>query len=489
MNRPLIVAAIGFVAVGLAIALNYAFNVETEITEKPAQTSPQATATSGTGGGTSSTGSSAPATTGQAAAPAQKADGTKNGKDDLAAMTPPSFDVVRVNPQGDSVMAGRAAPGATVLIMESGKVIGQVTADGRGEWVFVPENPLDPGDRQLTLEMQVAGQPSVQSEEAVVLVVPEKDKDIAGRAAETAQQSKPLAMKVPRKGTGPTVVLQKPQTAAGGEAAKAADTATSAARTVAQAATDQAAQAQSGAAQSAQQAAEATRGITAPAAQGATKGGTMRAPSSSSAATAATGATAATTLTPEAASLAAAATAGATTPNTATGAAASGGRKLTPVRAKPQPAGAVTRLTVDTVDYDDDGRLTISGQAKSEAVVQIYLNNDFVGRAAADTSGRWVLSPSNAVASGLYALRADQVDTAGKVLARVVFPFARAEPLTQVAGGDFVIVQPGNSLWRIARRTYGEGTRYTTIYEANREQIKDADLIYPGQIFTVPPSN
>ena len=74
-------------------------------------------------------------------------------------------------------------------------------------------------------------------------------------------------------------------------------------------------------------------------------------------------------------------------------------------------------------------------------------------------------------------------------LLRVVFPFARAEPLTEVAGRDFVIVQPGNSLWRIARRTYGEGTRYTTIFEANREQIKDADLIYPGQVFTVPPSN
>ena len=48
------------------------------------------------------------------------------------------------------------------------------------------------------------------------------------------------------------------------------------------------------------------------------------------------------------------------------------------------------------------------------------------------------------------------------------------------------MVQPGNSLWRIARRIYGGGMRYVVIYEANRDQIRDADLIYPGQIFVTP---
>ncbi|HCR67353.1 MAG TPA: hypothetical protein DIW38_12725, partial [Oceanicaulis sp.] len=49
-----------------------------------------------------------------------------------------------------------------------------------------------------------------------------------------------------------------------------------------------------------------------------------------------------------------------------------------------------------------------------------------------------------------------------------------------------VIVQPGNSLWRIARRLYGEGLQYTVIYEANRDQIRDPNLIYPGQVFSAP---
>jgi nucleoid-associated protein YgaU len=50
------------------------------------------------------------------------------------------------------------------------------------------------------------------------------------------------------------------------------------------------------------------------------------------------------------------------------------------------------------------------------------------------------------------------------------------------------IVQPGNSLWRIARRSYGEGLRYTVIYDANKDQIRDPDLIYPGQVFVLPDS-
>ncbi len=48
------------------------------------------------------------------------------------------------------------------------------------------------------------------------------------------------------------------------------------------------------------------------------------------------------------------------------------------------------------------------------------------------------------------------------------------------------IVQPGNSLWRIARRSYGEGLRYTVIYDANKDQIRNPDLIYPGQVFVLP---
>ncbi|MEE9194408.1 MAG: LysM peptidoglycan-binding domain-containing protein, partial [Alphaproteobacteria bacterium] len=112
-----------------------------------------------------------------------------------------------------------------------------------------------------------------------------------------------------------------------------------------------------------------------------------------------------------------------------------------------------------------------------------------IGRTEADAAGLWRLSPDVRIKPGLYTLRADQVDNAGKVAARVSMPFSRAEPMGETPPEPFVIVQPGNSLWRLARRAYGEGVRYTTIFEANQEQIKDPDLIYPGQVFALPATN
>jgi nucleoid-associated protein YgaU len=44
----------------------------------------------------------------------------------------------------------------------------------------------------------------------------------------------------------------------------------------------------------------------------------------------------------------------------------------------------------------------------------------------------------------------------------------------------------GDNLWRISRTTYGNGARYSVIYAANRKQISDPDMIYPGQIFVLP---
>ncbi|WP_234430174.1 MULTISPECIES: LysM peptidoglycan-binding domain-containing protein, partial [Brucella] len=49
-----------------------------------------------------------------------------------------------------------------------------------------------------------------------------------------------------------------------------------------------------------------------------------------------------------------------------------------------------------------------------------------------------------------------------------------------------VIIRRGDNLWTISKRTYGEGTRYTTIYLANRDQIRNPDLIWPGQVFVMP---
>ncbi len=62
---------------------------------------------------------------------------------------------------------------------------------------------------------------------------------------------------------------------------------------------------------------------------------------------------------------------------------------------------------------------------------------------------------------------------------------APQSPALQKVEGS-VIIRRGDNLWTISKRTYGKGTRYTTIYLANRDQIRNPDLIWPGQVFTMP---
>jgi nucleoid-associated protein YgaU len=146
-------------------------------------------------------------------------------------------------------------------------------------------------------------------------------------------------------------------------------------------------------------------------------------------------------------------------------------------------------LVLDSVDYDEAGQAVIGGRASPGTRMQLYLDNRLVGDTVAGADGRWSHAPVAPVAEGLHALRVDQVDGKGGVIARVETPFSREPVRVAQADEELVIVQPGNSLWRIARRSYGEGLQYSVIYQANREQIRDPDLIYPGQVFELPKIN
>jgi hypothetical protein len=317
------------------------------------------------------------------------------GDSGQATAAPPSFDVVRVNPSGDAVIAGRAEPDAEVTILDQGKAIGSVKADNRGEWVFLPDSALDPGEHSFTLESKPEDAPEgeatkQESETSVVVLVPDVAKDIAGRTSE--QPAGALAIEVPKSGTGPTRVLNVPN-----------------------------------------QPAEAS-------------------------------------------------------------------------------AGAPKVPEISAIDYDPEGRAVLSGRAPEGARLFVYLDNESIGEAVADEDGLWSFTPATPIAPGLHVIRVDQVDETGKVLARAQTPFEQAAvPLAAQAGSGSqqtaaatgstadngaaaadkgrIVVQPGNSLWKIARESYGEGVRYTIIYEANKEQISNPDLIYPGQVFAVPTGN
>jgi nucleoid-associated protein YgaU len=145
-------------------------------------------------------------------------------------------------------------------------------------------------------------------------------------------------------------------------------------------------------------------------------------------------------------------------------------------------------LALVMVDYDDAGRIRLSGEGAAGSALRIYVNNEPAGVTMVGPSGRWDAVLERALQPGDYTLRLDQLGPSGKPDARLETPFTRVghPPVAGDVDVDYVIVQPGNSLWRIARRIFGEGLRYDHIYEANQAQIRDPDLIYPGQVFEVP---
>jgi LysM domain len=144
-------------------------------------------------------------------------------------------------------------------------------------------------------------------------------------------------------------------------------------------------------------------------------------------------------------------------------------------------------LALEAVDYDRAGGVIFSGRALPGSGVRVLANNHLLGETRANAQGRWVLDGIEPLAPGVYELQVDQVGPDGHVTAVIALPFERANPqaITDAPPGS-VIVQPGNSLWRIARRLYGSGWQYTIIYRANAGKIRDADMIYPGQVFTIP---
>ena len=93
----------------------------------------------------------------------------------------PTFDVVRVSPQGSAVIAGRAGAGSEVIVFDGGREVARATADRRGEFVALPSLPLAAGGRELTLASRGAGGVEARGDQSVVLVVPSVGKPSVGK--------------------------------------------------------------------------------------------------------------------------------------------------------------------------------------------------------------------------------------------------------------------------------------------------------------------
>ncbi|WP_438975376.1 LysM peptidoglycan-binding domain-containing protein [Roseicyclus sp.] len=351
----------------------------------------------------------------------------------------PKLDVVRVDAEGNAVIAGQAAPGATVMLRLDGETLDTVTADSAGN--FVAMLAIDPSDlaRVLSLEAMGADGTSVAGAESV-LIAPfaAQVAKIAGDVAATetvapdAQSSQ--AATAETTATDPqTSVAATAEVAASADAPAVVD----ATAVVETAQTDQAVIAQAEVV-SAAQTADTTDAAApqAPAVLIAGQDGIR---------------------------------------------VAQGGE-----------AQAGTNVQLDAITYDDQGEVTLAGRGPADAELRFTLDDEAVGRATIDAGGQWSI-PLSDVPAGTYTLRIEQLDANGGVAATVQTPFLREDParirdnpMLAEPGSSVITVQRGFTLWGIAEANFGNGILYVQIFQENRADIRDPDLIFPGQIFALP---
>ncbi len=296
----------------------------------------------------------------------------------------PTFDMVRVEKDGGAVVVGRAEPGADVLLKLNGKAIGKTKANEKGDWVFVPEQLIPQGSNELIIEATGQDKKSVRSKQSIFIAIPKGAKE------------KPLI--VVTKPDAPTRVLQQPD--AKPAPVKATPLKPSELSSVKTAKTDLSLPppGQAGQPTGGQPAGE--QPTTAPLAQKEN----LLAPAAN---------------TPVA--------------EKPVGKVASAPNLREKIKAITKAAQAPelppeSRLTFGTVDYNDRGEIVFTGKAKAGSTVRLYVNNEFVGDAVAGADGNWVFRGKEQIKPGAHELRADQLNTEGKVAQRTAVPFVRANP-------------------------------------------------------------
>lgn len=326
----------------------------------------------------------------------------------------PVFDLVRVEPDGGVVIAGKSLPGAEVDVLSGSRVLGSVKATENGDFVIAFDEALKPGDHSLVLRSTSTDNKVATSAQTAIVSIPDAvNGQVLALVEEPGQASRMI--------TRPHTDDVKTQPNDGEQAAQIND----------------------------KDASDA----------------------------------------------------------------------VSDASAKDAP------IAVEAVEIEGN-TIYIAGQAMPDHSVIVYANEKMLGRSAVSPEGRFLVESQQPLAVGDYIIRADLLNKSQKVIASARVPFRReagdnisavapslkahkaanqtpdnaqvpanapmqasevtsqTPALEHVAGS--VIIRKGDNLWTISKRTYGKGTRYTTIYLANRDQIRNPDLIWPGQVFTMP---
>jgi len=371
----------------------------------------------------------------------------------------PAFDIVRVSPDGQTLVAGRAPGAREVTVLVDGQEMGRAEVDGSGKFVAFLDLPDSTDPRVVNLVSEgEAGR--IESDDQVILApvagvaeapLPAEDVPVA----EVAEPDGPVnTAALPENGAADQTAVEPALDMAPADIADADPTLPRDRDPVTQ-----------------QEAPDVTTALSQP---------NVAAPQSAAPEVPVPGSRVVAPESPDAPS------APAVILSTEAG--------VNVLQPGGTPAQPLDQIALDAITYEDAGDVALSGRGTATEFVRIYLDNQPIQTTRVGTDGQWRAELPD-VDTGTYTLRVDAVDSTGTVTSRVESPFRREDPVAlseaaQLSGGRSVIqlvtVQPGNTLWAIARDRYGEGLAYVKVFEANRDSIRDPDLIYPGQVFSIP---
>ena len=143
-------------------------------------------------------------------------------------------------------------------------------------------------------------------------------------------------------------------------------------------------------------------------------------------------------------------------------------------------------ITLDFLSYSPPGLIIMSGRTISNTEIEILKSSEVLGKTKSNENGVWKFIINKNDANEEISIK---TPLSGETL---ILTYDEAEIKKRFKNTNFefyddrIIVQKGNSLWRIARKTLGGGIFYTEIYKNNLAKIKNPNLIYPGQVFNIP---
>ena len=144
-------------------------------------------------------------------------------------------------------------------------------------------------------------------------------------------------------------------------------------------------------------------------------------------------------------------------------------------------------MSIDYVNYLPNLDILISGQMIPNKKIEFFVDNEIIGNVSSDDFGSWNFTYNLKSYNEDFEVLAVSIIDEKEVTLTIPLSYKEFSS-TELEKRKFV-VQPGNSLWRIARKTLGGGIFYTEIFKSNYAKISDPNLIFPGQVFIIPNLN